>query len=1341
MEGTFRFGDGTLNNPFQIEDAQDFNAIRNNLTANYIQVNDIDLSKYKEGTGFIPVGNTITPFKGTYDGKNFEIRGLVINDEELENAGLFGCIEAPSSAIDIAITGIKLVSPVVTAKKNVGLIVGLINENTIVQKSKVTNGKINCVEQNAGLIAGTSKGTLINCIVSGTINNNGNMAVGNIGGLVGIIDSGKDLKYSNANIIINSDSPNAVNIGGLVGLFKGLDHYQPNITRNYAVGNINTIASYIGGLIGRIEAFDYILINGSNSFVEKEYAFNYSNIKISGKNYIGGLIGLINNPAKNIVLENSYSMGSINATGDYVGGIVGGSLDGVHGGKIDKCYTTMSLKAKSIVGGIAGFKNGNIFNSFVFSKEFIVETAVKVGRVSAHETDANNGLSMLNIFASNKLILKANEIEIPFPAFYDDILHKDGDSLVIELFRRRRIYLDRGFEFNEANWIMEQDESLPYFKTVMITAEELLGSHTIKVIDFNKKAHEVELYLATPQRKIVQPINGAKNISLETTIGEVNTLSFEVLYDIEKLVNNQLVVDRNEVIDKMMNRFLIKLVYGDYVEWFIITKMNDKMTEGDDTRSVNCFSLPYEMKNTIITSYSVISYKLKEILKGKRGEKLKGILTNSIWGVGYIDDDIEVKYRTYETTSKTGLESILELAQTFDAVPIFDTVNRLIHFYSIYNIGKNRGLVFDYGKYLKTMDKEQDTEEFATRLKIYGREGLSIRRVNPVGTDYIEDYSFFLYPFTQDKACNVLTHSNYMSDNLCKAILKYQDLVNSKTGEFNTLLTRYDLLQQLYIAKSSELRVLQDKLTVDNDSLDVAKRNNGGGAITFFQQEVENIQKKIDIQNVQVTDIGQQMIALDTQIADLKKLLSEESNFTPELLYEKMIFTVEKEYIKDDIGDENELFKSAVDYFREIKQPKTVMTIDVSNFKAMVEEQLNWDKLVLGDKALVVYDKFNTKTEVRMMKIGYNFEAGDIGITVSSTRDFTRARDKIINMLYKNIAMSKTVQVSKVKWNGIDETKKTLSEILNNPWETLKLEDSFKNSDLLDINRIYDEIEQRGFQLDMSKIDDLIKDKLDDIDVTKQENINEIVNVTQQQVINVETAHILNAWIKNLFVDYLETNQFGKDVRNPFVGTERNYVSIKDQHMKFISQDLDLDHIEYMTVDNPNSLIPGTVYVYYTAIGTHPDAYKYFTITPPSSIHKEILPNSVEEQAFRVQVFKKINELVKLEIKFKDDGSNDPIMVWGTGTNPANPNSTESRGYIEKFNDSLAYNSGMDMYYFNQINELRRIRLSNRGITVSIQNAPSGFKQVRNIFTSASDPIGNTDANDAEIGDMWFTYA
>lgn len=97
-------GDGSVSNPFVITTCVDLQNIKDNLSGNYILGNDVECyfvtrsggALWNYGAGFTPIGAEATPFRGSFNGKNFSINGVFISNGALGNFGVFGYIKNAS---------------------------------------------------------------------------------------------------------------------------------------------------------------------------------------------------------------------------------------------------------------------------------------------------------------------------------------------------------------------------------------------------------------------------------------------------------------------------------------------------------------------------------------------------------------------------------------------------------------------------------------------------------------------------------------------------------------------------------------------------------------------------------------------------------------------------------------------------------------------------------------------------------------------------------------------------------------------------------------------------------------------------------------------------------------------------------------------------------------------------------------------------------------------------------------------------------------------------------------------------------------------------------------------
>jgi len=229
------YGDGTSNNPYQIETLENLYWLSQNSSkwsSFFIQTKDIDASNtslWLNG-GWTSIGTSNTQyFNGTYDGQYHTIFGISISPIA-DYKGLFGW----TNGCTISNLGVKDLN----INTNGAFIIG-------------------------GLIA-YNQGTITNCYTTGTIS-----STGTAGGLIGKNYGYLESCFSTVNTSSSSST------GGLIG-------YNENGTINncYALGNVTGLGNYnyyTGGLIGQDK---------------KGTVRNcYSTGKVIGVNNVGGFLG------------------------------------------------------------------------------------------------------------------------------------------------------------------------------------------------------------------------------------------------------------------------------------------------------------------------------------------------------------------------------------------------------------------------------------------------------------------------------------------------------------------------------------------------------------------------------------------------------------------------------------------------------------------------------------------------------------------------------------------------------------------------------------------------------------------------------------------------------------------------------------------------------------------------------------------------------------------------------------------------------------------------------------------------------------------------------------------
>ncbi|MBT2759834.1 phage tail protein [Paenibacillus sp. ISL-20] len=482
---------------------------------------------------------------------------------------------------------------------------------------------------------------------------------------------------------------------------------------------------------------------------------------------------------------------------------------------------------------------------------------------------------------------------------------------------------------------------------------------------------------------------------------------------------------KNKHIDMLKERFIIRFEKGIQKEYYIIDKITKSMNDSDSV-SVQCYGLGFELDSKLIKDYSVTSYTLTRIVHD--------LLKATIWNIGYVDPQFELKYRSFDFNGSV-FEAVHEVATTFQALIVWNTIERTISFYDPETFGMNKGFKVKYGKLMQSVSQELNTDEFCTRLKIFGKDGISIQDVNPLGSNFIQSFSYFMYPFKKENGV-VVQHSYYMSDELCNSLIAYNELVNNNSSTFANLLKQKTSLQEQLSVKDNELSKLKNELDIIEDNLATA---NATGQPTQELINQKN-QKQIAINNKQseIKTLKDSISIVDTQITSLGNRLKIENNLTANELKELNQFIIEKELVENNISDPLELYEYAKKAFEKIREPKIIVQLDIVNFYEILTELYNKDKLMVGDIITVEHEALGIHIKAHISEINFDYQSSSINVVVTNAEELISDEERFIKQLYKVTSTSNTVDMSKYKWNDAKATVDDVTTIINNTWNAVK---------------------------------------------------------------------------------------------------------------------------------------------------------------------------------------------------------------------------------------------------------------------------------------------------------------
>lgn len=533
--------------------------------------------------------------------------------------------------------------------------------------------------------------------------------------------------------------------------------------------------------------------------------------------------------------------------------------------------------------------------------------------------------------------------------------------------------------------------------------------------DINKNLVPIkyEITLHKPDRTLIAYLSEALEITYETNFGGIDELNFKLPYYIDK--------DQTKIKNPNWD-----LILGDYLvclnsEQYFMIIQPESTGEGTDFMQLQCFSLEYELSKKIIRSYKG-TVKIYDLVTPDNGI-LNYISTLTSWSIGHIDTNILLKYRTFDISEQSILETMTEIQEKYNCIITYDTINKTINIYEVMNIGMNKGLVISEENYIKTIGKQILHDEIVTRLYVYGKDDMSIRGYNPTGTNYIEDFSFF-------------KETKYMSQELITALDNYEILIQNNKLNFDGLLAQLDTKQDSLIVLQNELFNLETELKAIQDSIDV----NISAGIDYADLSSAKTSKKSEISSkkAQISTVESDIDDILADIDALNYLLSKSNNFTSQQLIELDYFIREKTWQDSDISDEEELYNEAVIQLQRINQPPIQFEIDIIDFLKVVECQHDWDKLKKGDIINVTYDKFDTDIEVRLIGMVHNEDSNELKLKFSNKNKIDDPYQYFKDIINMAVSTSSTLDMSKYKWDKSEDNETELMKLINDDLDTAR---------------------------------------------------------------------------------------------------------------------------------------------------------------------------------------------------------------------------------------------------------------------------------------------------------------
>ena len=358
------------------------------------------------------------------------------------------------------------------------------------------------------------------------------------------------------------------------------------------------------------------------------------------------------------------------------------------------------------------------------------------------------------------------------------------------------------------------------------------------------------LLLQTKAGNTIGPLSNVANLTINVKFSEPSELSF----DIAAYSDGQ----RTPYYDDVTGYKIIRTkTYGVYII------MNPEVV-GDgmeETKSVKAYSIEKELEakkffleegtfnfwNPASPDDTIIS-RILEIAPA--------------WSVGYISPTLIGRYRTFDQVDDYLLSFIYNTApEKFRCVFVFDPYLKTISAYDVDEERPTLPIYLDFDNLVQELDVEEMTDELVTAASPYGADNLDIRAVNPTGTNWIYDLSYFIA--NGDIPADIASKWESWQHDFLANQAYYRGLVSLETSATAQLLA----LQAQLVDRNNELDDLTNQQSVIVQALAMETTETGKQT----QQELlDEINEKIDAKKQEIAD-------LEEDIAEVENLLDAEN--------------------------------------------------------------------------------------------------------------------------------------------------------------------------------------------------------------------------------------------------------------------------------------------------------------------------------------------------------------------------------------------------------------------------------------------------------------------------------
>lgn len=338
--------------------------------------------------------------------------------------------------------------------------------------------------------------------------------------------------------------------------------------------------------------------------------------------------------------------------------------------------------------------------------------------------------------------------------------------------------------------------------------------------DYYHNLEQVELRLCNPDGRELYPLPG-RNRHLTLRFNDLSELTFDV--DSKATLSNGDFIDL-EVYDYIQTK---RLVFATNIGWFQISNVEEhdngvikyKSVTAESYQSVlkhkgflseervYCFynpNDPYDNNYDSARDDSIPSVLGQWHKQLGIGQDLSQGLDEpkqpyDYWTVTYINSRLiygnDGACRTFKENTTYGYDWIVnDVEKAFEVLVLFDFMNKTICVVTPQEVTQKANIIYTFSNFMKNVKIKENAEDIVTVLNCNG-DNCDITSVNPTGTNYICDFSYYM-----DK------DGKWMSPALITKLEEWRQACENKQDSYDTFISE---LQTCYTAQTRRKESLQ----------------------------------------------------------------------------------------------------------------------------------------------------------------------------------------------------------------------------------------------------------------------------------------------------------------------------------------------------------------------------------------------------------------------------------------------------------------------------------------------------------------------------------------------------